>query len=70
MFETEQALELKQTLKLELILLPEKIGIIIFGHVIKVTDCKGLNKNISVQFEHLRDDLWGMFMGNLYSSSH
>jgi len=56
MFETEQALELKQTLKLELILLPEKIGIIIFGHVIKVTDCKGLNKNISVQFEHLRDE--------------
>lgn len=52
MFRHEQAIELNQTLKLELVLLPKKIGIITYGRVVTLNDT---SKCISVEFEHIRD---------------
>lgn len=53
MFETEIDLEAEQLLRLELILLPEKIGILIFGKIITVKEIKNL-KQVAVEFEHIR----------------
>jgi len=53
MFETDKPLENNQLLKLELVLLPEKIGILIFGKVVKVNTLKEKN-SVSVEFEHIR----------------
>lgn len=53
MFETETSLQNDQLLKLELVLLPEKIGILIFGKVVKSNKIKEKN-SVSVVFEHIR----------------
>lgn len=53
MFETVTALETEQLLRLELVLLPEMIGILIFGKIISVKEVKDL-KQVAVEFEHIR----------------
>ena len=53
MFETETALEKDQLLKLELVLLPEKIGVLIYGKVVKSIKLNEKNA-VSVEFEHIR----------------
>ena len=53
MFETEKELNEEQRLRLELVLLPEKIGILIFGKIISVKEIKTV-KQVSVDFEHIR----------------
>ena len=50
-FETKQTFELQQAMKLELVLLPEKIGVLIYGRVVEI------KKNcVSIEFEHLRTE--------------
>lgn len=53
MFVTQKNLEVDQLLRLELVLLPEKIGILIFGKIITVNEEKDL-KQVAVEFEHIR----------------
>ncbi|HED33098.1 MAG TPA: PilZ domain-containing protein [Gammaproteobacteria bacterium] len=64
MYNFDPAIDINQAVKLELVLLPEKIGIIVYGRVIKQTqeeDNTGSDSNpehgkfISVEFEHIRD---------------
>ncbi len=50
-FEGKETLKLQQAIKLELVLLPEKIGVLIYGRVV---DSK--ENDISVKFEHLREE--------------
>ncbi len=50
MLNTPQKLKQKDKVKIELILLPEKIGLIICGHVINSSSAN----NISIEFEHMR----------------
>ncbi len=50
-FETQKTFSPQQTMKLEIILLPEKVGLIVFGRV--VDSKKGY---LSVEFEHLRPE--------------
>jgi len=50
-FKTDQPLKIQQAVKLELVLLPEKIGVLIFGRVIKFKE-----NNISIEFEYLRPE--------------
>jgi len=54
-FMQDQPLELKQPLQLELVLMPEKVGILIYGRVVKLIEApKNGEKYISVEFEHIR----------------
>jgi hypothetical protein len=56
MYNFDSEIDTNQTVKLELVLLPEKIGIIVYGRVVK--QAKGVSnsgKTISVEFEHIRD---------------
>jgi len=54
MFETETDLPANERLKIELVLLPEKIGILVFGKVV-TTKKNNNNKNlIAIEFEHIR----------------
>ncbi|RDH85186.1 MAG: hypothetical protein DIZ80_02590 [endosymbiont of Galathealinum brachiosum] len=50
-FETDQSFQLQQAMKLELVLLPEKVGVLIFGRVVDVKA-----KCICIEFEHLRNE--------------
>ncbi len=50
-FTTEQTFKLQQAIKLELVLLPEKIGVLIFGRIVDIKD-----KNISIEFEFIRPE--------------
>ena len=53
-FDTKDTLKAQQPLRLRIILLPEKIGIVVFGRV-----CSTSNKNksqVSVDFEHIRHE--------------
>ena len=50
-FKTEDNYKPQQTVKLELVLLPEKIGVLIFGRVIDIKD-----KHVSIEFEFLRPE--------------
>lgn len=50
-FKSSQILKPQQPIKLELILLPEKIGVLVFGRVVDTKD--GLT---SIVFEHLRPE--------------
>ena len=50
-FETQQDFKISQTVKLELVLLPEKIGVIIYGRVV---DRK--KHTLSIEFEYLRPE--------------
>jgi len=49
--ESQQNLNVGQTLKLELVLLPEKIGVIIFGRVVEMKE-----STLTIRFEHLRPE--------------
>ncbi len=56
MYNFDQDIDINQAVKLELVLLPEKIGIIVYGRVIH--QAQGVNQtdqSISVEFEHIRD---------------
>lgn len=48
---TSQSFSLQQTVKLELILLPEKVGVLIFGRIVDIKD-----DNISIEFDYLRPE--------------
>lgn len=50
-FTAQQTLKINQAMKLELVLLPEKIGVLIFGRVIEAKD-----KDIAIAFEFLRPE--------------
>ena len=50
-FETEDNYKARQAVKLELVLLPEKIGVLIFGRAIDTKD-----KRVSIEFEFLRTE--------------
>ncbi|VAW68363.1 hypothetical protein MNBD_GAMMA09-1745 [hydrothermal vent metagenome] len=50
LFNTTQKMKQADKIKIELILLPEKIGLIIYGHV---TNRSNTN-NVSIEFEHIR----------------
>jgi len=54
MFETDAELVAGQLLKLELVLLPEKVGILVFGKVVTNKKDKESNNIIAVEFEHIR----------------
>lgn len=48
-FETSKTFEPQQAMKIELILLPEKVGVLVFGRVIE-----SKASYLSIRFEHLR----------------
>ncbi len=50
-FKSSQSLKIQQPVKLELILLPEKIGVLVFGEIIDIK-----NNNISIEFKFLRKE--------------
>jgi len=50
-FKTEHTFKEQQAIKLELILLPEKIGVLIFGRVIESKE-----NCLSIEFKHLRPE--------------
>jgi len=50
-FKPSQKLQLQQAIKLELVLLPEKIGVLIFGRVVDIKDDR-----VSIEFEFLRPE--------------
>ena len=50
-FKTNQSFKLQQAMKLELVLLPEKVGVLIFGRIVEIKD-----SGISIEFEHLRSE--------------
>ena len=56
MFESELKLNQGDLIKLELVLFPEKIGILIFGKIIKITQSTSQKQNISIEFEHIRTE--------------
>lgn len=53
-FETQSKLETGQLLKIELVLLPEKIGILVFGKVISHKQITENSNQIAIEFEHIR----------------
>lgn len=57
-FESSNNYPLNQPLMLRLVILPEKIGIEVFGRVINTQAIEGSDNKtlISVDFEHIRDD--------------
>lgn len=54
-FDSDEKLEKGQALKIHLVLLPEKVGILVFG---RVNDCRSAENKyrVSVDFEHIRYD--------------
>lgn len=48
-FKTERDLKVQQAMKLELVLLPEKVGVLIYGRIVEIKE-----SCISIEFEHLR----------------
>jgi len=54
MFESETIFNQGDLIRLELVLFPEKIGVLIFGKIIKVTQATNQKQNISIEFEHIR----------------
>lgn len=57
-FQSKQNYSLNQPLMLRLVLLPEKIGIEVFGRVINTQTCPDASDEplISVDFEHIREE--------------
>lgn len=56
-FHTDEKIEKDQHVKIELILLPEKIGLLVFGTVVDVKEEKEtVNRRISVKYEHIRQE--------------
>jgi len=57
MFSTDLKLKTQQGIKLELVLFPEKIGILIYGKVINTQTESDNNRNmVSIEFEHMRPE--------------
>lgn len=54
MFETEQSLKINDLLKMEIVLLPEKTGILIYGKVVSTKESQSNNTKVAVEFEHIR----------------
>jgi len=56
MFESESIHTVGDLLRLEIVLFPEKIGVLIFGKVIKTSVSTGQKQNLSIEFEHIRTE--------------
>jgi len=56
MFESEATFKVDDLIRLELVLFPEKIGVLIFGKIIKVAKSENQKQNISIEFEHIRTE--------------
>jgi len=54
MFVTEQTLKENNLLKMEIVLLPEKIGILVYGKVVSINDAQNKAYKVAVEFEHIR----------------
>lgn len=56
-FESDNDFEIATPLKLEIVLLPEKVGILIYGKVVAIKGLKDSeHKHISIHFEHIRPE--------------
>lgn len=56
-FPSDDAYETSQPIKIELVLLPEKVGILIFGRVVSNIDSKTDGTNIlCIHFDHIRPE--------------
>jgi len=56
MFETKNSFNKGDLVKLEVVLFPEKIGVLIFGKVVKATEKDDGVRNISIEFAHIRNE--------------
>jgi len=56
MFESLATHKVGDLIRLEIVLFPEKIGVLIFGKIIKTADSSNQKKNISIEFEHIRSE--------------
>ena len=56
MFETESMYTVGDLIRLEIVLFPEKIGVLIFGKVIKTGESANQKQNLSIEFEHIRTE--------------
>jgi PilZ domain len=56
MFESESIFKQGDLIRLELVLFPEKIGVLIFGKTVKITKSTNEKQNISIEFEHIRTE--------------
>lgn len=56
LFESEKKLKLGDLLRLELVLFPEKIGVLIFGKAVKITESTNQKQTLSIEFEHIRNE--------------
>lgn len=56
MFESESIYKEGDLLRLEIVLFPEKIGVLIFGKVIKTSESTNQKQNVSIEFEHIRNE--------------
>lgn len=56
-FESDKPFEIATPLKLEIVLLPEKVGLLIFGRVVAIKEIKASEKkHISIHFDHIRPE--------------
>lgn len=55
-YKTAQNLKIHDKVKLELVLLPEKIGLLIFGKVVNIKDTTDNENNTCIEFEYLRPE--------------
>lgn len=56
-FESDKPFEIATPLKLEIVLLPEKVGILIYGRVVAIKEIKASdNRHISIHFDHIRPE--------------
>jgi len=56
MFETKNSLNKDDLVKIEIVLFPEKIGVLVFGKVVKSTAKNDGIRNISIEFAHIRNE--------------
>jgi len=56
MLETESMYTVGDLIRLEIVLFPEKIGVLIFGKVIKTGESANQKQNLSIEFEHIRTE--------------
>lgn len=56
-FPCDKHFEKSQPIKLELVLLPEKVGILIFGHIVATKENKSGDENLlCIHFDHIRPE--------------
>lgn len=55
-FASTDTFEASQHVKIELVLLPEKVGILIFGHVVSSADMKSDGNILCIHFDHIRPE--------------